>query len=96
MHGAGIGLLGSLVASGAGDFLGRCVVGQAFDIRVAVDAAEQPAMERVLQLVFVDVEADLLAVFISGQRGVAVTGQAIAVFQLLRGAARTAPGSQHE
>ncbi len=95
MHRAGIGLLRSFVASGAGDFLGRRVVDQAFDIGVAINAAEQPAVERMLQLVFIDIEADLLAVFVGGQRGVAVTGQTIAVFKLLRGPARASPG-QHE
>jgi hypothetical protein len=95
MHRSGIGLLGSLVASGAGDFLRWCIVGKALDIGVAVDAAEEPAMERVLQLVFVDVKAHLLAVFVGGQRRVAMTSQAIAVFELLCGPARTTPG-HHE
>ena len=69
VHRPHVGLLLGLVASGAGDLLGR-VVRQARDVGVAVDTAEKPAMERVLYLGLVNKEADLLAVFFGGQGGI--------------------------
>src|SRR4051812_34381438 len=86
MPGAHVGLLGGFVASGAGDLFGGRVMGKAFNVGVAVHATEQPAVERMLHLVLVDEEADLFAVFFCRQRSVAVTGEAVSVFELLSGA----------
>ena len=64
VHGTQVSLLLGLVASGAGDLFRRGVMGQALHVGVAIDAAKEPPVERMLQFVFIDEEADLLAVFI--------------------------------
>ena len=86
MHGAGVGLLGSFMASGAGDFLWRRVVDKALDVGVAIDASKQAAVNGMLQLVLIDEEADLLAVFVSGQGRIAVAGETVGILDLRSGA----------
>ena len=51
-------------------------------------------MDGVLELVWIDIEADLLAADILGQRRIGVANQAIAVFGLLRGVGRTGTNKQ--
>src|SRR5438045_8904878 len=85
MHGARVGLLSSFVASGAGDLLGRRVVDQALDVGVAIDAAEQPSVERMLHLGLVDVETDLLAVFVAAERRIPMAAKAVGVLDLRGG-----------
>ena len=77
-------VLCGLVTSGAGDPFGRSLVRESLNVCVAVHASEQPAVERVLQLVLVNVEADCLAVFFGGQRSVAVAGKAVGILDLGR------------
>ena len=88
MHGARIGLLRGFVASGAGDLFGRRVVHKALDVGVAIDATEEPAVEGMLQLVLIDEEADLLAVFVGGQGRIAMAGETVGVLDLRGGAGR--------
>ena len=46
------------------------------DVSVAVDAGEHAAVDGIFEGLRIDVQADSLAVFIVGQRGVTVAGQA--------------------
>lgn len=79
------------VATCTGEFLGRCFVGQAFDVGVAVDACEHGAVDRVLQLGRIDKQAVRLAVDGFGDRGVAVAGEAVFIFELVLGMKRRGP-----
>lgn len=72
------------VALGAGDFFGRLVVRQALHVLVAIHAGEHGAVDGVLELVFVDVEADHRAVYVLGEGGIAVAGETVCVLELLR------------
>ena len=89
-----IGLAGIRVTLNASDLLGRGLMGQALHIRVAIDAGEHPAMNRVAQLASIHIEADLFAMRIHRQGGIGMAGEAILVLKLLFRASRAGPGKQ--
>jgi len=64
------------VAGRAADFLRRCFVRGTGHIRMAIDAGEHAAVDGIFETLRIDVQTDSLAVFVVGQRGVAVAGQA--------------------
>ena len=72
----------------AGDFFRRRVVGEAFDVGVAIDAGKS-AVNGVLELALVDGDAVAVAI---GHAGVAVAGEAVGVPELLRGDWGGGPG----
>lgn len=76
MEAAIVGRLLVGVAGGAGNFLGNGFVRRAFYVRVAVDAGEHTAVDRILESLRIDVEADGLAVFLMRQRSVAMANEA--------------------
>jgi hypothetical protein len=69
---------------------------KALYILVAVHTTEHAAVDGVLQLVFIDVDADLLAVHFLGQRCVGVAGKAIGVFELLTRACCKGPNQKQK
>ena len=73
------------VALRAGDLFRRLTVRQALYILVAIHAVEQAAVDGVFELVLVDEKAYGRAVYILRERGIAVTGEAVGVLELLRG-----------
>ena len=76
----------------AGDFLRRRVVGEAFDVGVAINA-RKCAVNGVLE--FVGVDGDAVAVAI-GHAGVGVAGEAVGVLELLRGGWGGGPGKKRK
>lgn len=72
------------VTLGAGDLLRSLVVGEGFNVGVAVDARKQRAVNGMLELRFVNVEADGLAIRVGGEGLVGVAGKAVGVLQFLR------------
>jgi len=83
MHAVRVRILRGGVATGAGHLGRGLVVDQTFYVFVAVDAAQHLAVDRVLDLTLIDVEAYGLAVFVGRERAVAVAGKAVGVLQLL-------------
>ena len=74
------------VTTGAKDFLRRRVVGEALYVFVAIDAGQlHRSVDRVLKLFAIDKEGDLLAVDFFVKRRVAMTGEAVFVFQFVLG-----------
>ena len=71
------------MASVAGEFLRRSLMRERFHVGVAIDAAEHGAMNGVLEFSAVDEKAVWLAVHCLRQRGIAVTGEAVFVFELV-------------
>ena len=88
MQGVLPGLLGFGVATVAGDLLGSGLVDRPLDVCMAIDAGEHGAVDGVLELCSIDVEAGGLAVDIAGERFVGVAGEAVGVFRLWRGVGR--------
>ncbi len=78
-----VGILRIRVALGATHLGRRRLMREALHILVAIHAAEHAAMDRVLQLVLVHKQADLLSIHILRQRVVGVASKAIRVFKLL-------------
>jgi len=81
VNAAGVSFVRVGVTLVAGDFFRGRVVGEAFDVGVAIDAGKC-AVNGVLELVLVDGEAVAVAI---GHVGVAVAGEAVGVLELLRG-----------
>jgi len=73
------------VAIGAGNFLRRCRVPQAFDVLVAIDASEHAAMDRMGEFGAVDVETDRFSVVSVGKCLVRVAGEAVFVLEFVFG-----------
>lgn len=71
------------MASVAGEFLRRSLMRERLHVGVAIDAAEHGAMNGVLEFGAVDEKAVRLAVHCLRQGRVAVTGEAVFVFQLV-------------
>jgi hypothetical protein len=67
---------------------------QALHIFVAIDAGQKIAMDGMLELGFIHVEADLLAVHFRGQSGVGMAGQTVFIAQFVLGARRKGTGKQ--
>jgi len=65
------------VAGCATNLFGRGLVRCGLYVCVAIHTGKHAAVNRVLKFVWIDVETDGLAVFLMGQRGVAVTGKAL-------------------
>ena len=82
------------VALCAANLPGRGVMRQALHILVAINASEQIAVDRMFQLAFIHIKADLLAVHLRGQGGVGVAGKAVFVLELMLGASRTGANKQ--
>ena len=75
------------MAAAAENFLRRRLVHEALDVLMAIDAGKfHRSMDRVLELLAIDKERDLLAVDVFGQRRVPMAGEAILVFDLVLGA----------
>jgi hypothetical protein len=83
MHTVRIRILRGGVAIGASNFGRRILMHQAFYVFVAVDAAQQLAVDGVFELILVDKKAKRLAVFVSCERAIAMAGKTIGVLQLL-------------
>ena len=66
----------------AGNFFRGRVVGEAFDVGVAIDASEHGAVNGVLEPGLVDGDAVAVAI---GHAGVGVTSETVRVLELLRG-----------
>ena len=79
-----VGVLCICVAAGATHFRRRRIMRKALHVLVAVHATEHAAVDRVLQLVLIRVDAHLLAVHVFRQRGIGMAGKAIGVLELLR------------
>lgn len=73
------------VTIGAGDFLRRCCVTQAFDVLVAIDASEHAAVDRMGEFAAVDVETDRFSVVSVGKCLVRVAGEAVFVLEFVFG-----------
>ena len=80
----GFGMMAAIVsrlqigmAGGATDLLGSGFVRGAFDVGMAVHAAEHAAMNGILESLGVDVQADRLAVYFVTQGSVAMAGEAL-------------------
>jgi hypothetical protein len=84
------------MALGAGDLPGRGLMRQALYILVAIHAGEYATVNRMPQLAFIHIQADLPAIHLRGQGGVGVAGKAIPVLELLLGAGRRTPGKQQQ
>ena len=82
------------MALGAGDLLRSGLMDQALHILVAIHAGEHRAVNGMLQLFFIHVQADLLAVHFGGQSGVGVAGKAVFIFGLVLGVSRAGPCKQ--
>ena len=89
-----VSLLRFRVALGAGNFLRRSFVDKALHICVAIHAGKHAAVNGMLHLDFVHIQAGGLAVYIFCQCGVGVAGKAVRVFDLVFGASRGSPGEQ--
>ncbi len=82
------------VAIGAGRIPPGVLVGRIVSRLVAIHAGEQGTVDRMLQLVFIHVQADLLAVHVFGHGGVGVAGKTVFVRRLMLGIGRTGPDKQ--
>ena len=81
------GSLRAGMAVGAKNFLRRRFVREALYVLVAIHAREfHGGVDGVFQLLRVDEERDRLAVYVLGQGGVTVAGEAIFIFELVLGA----------
>ena len=94
MQAVRISLLRIRMALGAGNFLRRGFVDQPLHIRVAIHASEEIAVDRMLQLGLIDIEADLLAVDLGCQGCVGVTGKAVCILRLMLGIRHACPCKQ--
>jgi hypothetical protein len=81
------------VALAAGDLLRWRVVRKALDVGVAIDTGEHGAVNGVLELVLIDGDAVAVA---RGHARVAVAGEAVRVFELLRGVCGRGRGKQEK
>ena len=81
----GIGGLRVGMALSAGDLLRRSLMGQALYVFVAIHAAEHRAVDGMLQLVFVNIQADFPAVHVFRQCRIGVTGETVFVLELVLG-----------
>jgi len=61
---------------------------------VAIHAGKQIAVDRMLQLVFIDMQADRLAVHLFGHGGVGMAGEAVLIRGPVLGASRNGPNKQ--
>jgi hypothetical protein len=64
------------VAGGASNFLGSYFVRRAFYVGMAVDAGEHAAVDGIFESLRIDVQADRLAIFLVGERGIAMASEA--------------------
>ena len=81
------GILCAGMAFGAKNFLRRRFVREALYVLVAVHAREfHGGVDGMFQFLRVDEERDRLAVYVLGQGGVTVAGEAIFIFELVLGA----------
>ena len=94
MFAARVSLLRIRMALPTRDLLRRCVVHQALDIGVAVNARKQAPVDGVLQLAHIDKQAQRLPVHIGRQRGVRVAGEAVCILRLLCTMRQMGPGKQ--
>ena len=69
---------------------------QTLHIRVAIHAGEQAAVNRLLELGRVHVQADRLAINLLRQSGIGVAGEAVAVLELMLGMERAGPGKKRQ
>jgi hypothetical protein len=94
MKAVSISLLRVGVALGAANLLWRGLVNQAFHVFVAIHTGKEIAVNRVLQLAFIHIQANLLAVDLSGQGRVAVASKTLAILGLMLSTSRTRPPKQ--
>jgi len=94
MQAAQVSLLSIRVALGAGDLLRRALMDQALDILVAINAGQDIAVDRMLQLAWVHIQANLFSIYFRCQSGVGVAGEAILVAELMLGASCTGAEEQ--
>jgi hypothetical protein len=86
MGAVGGGVLCVLVTTCAEDFLRRCVVRERLYVLMAIDASKlHRSVDRVLKLLAIDEEGNLLAVHVFGKRRVAMASEAVFVFQFVLG-----------
>lgn len=70
-------LLGIRVAIGTADLLGSGFVNHPFDIFVAINAGEDSTMDRMLELLAIDVQTHFLAICLRAERSVGVAGETV-------------------
>ncbi len=80
------------MALGAGDFLRSGFVRETTNVGVAVDALEHGAVNGMLELVLIDVDAHRRAVYVLSESGIGVAGEAVRILELLRGVRGGGPG----
>ncbi len=73
------------VAGGASDLLWRSLMRRTFDIGVAVDAGEQAAVNGIFEMLWIDMQANGLAVYFVAECRVTVAGKALICGRLRRG-----------
>jgi len=91
-----IRLAGVGVTLRATDPLRARLMRKACYIRMTIHTREQAAVNGMLELVFVDVDADYRTVHILSERGIGVAGEAVGVLELLRGMCSGGPGKQEK
>ena len=84
-------LLGSRVTFAQVIFLGGVSCARLFTSLWQSTHLNMRPWNGVLQLILVDIEADLLAIFFFRQRSVAVAGEAVGILEFLRGAGSEMP-----
>jgi hypothetical protein len=94
MQAVGVGLLRVRVTLGAGNFLRGGLVDRGLYILMAIDAGKHAAVDGVLQLALIHIQADLLAIHLRRHRSVRVADETVAILGLLLGACRTDPNKQ--
>ncbi len=82
------------MALGAGDLPRGGLMDQAPYILVAINARKHAAVDGVLELVLIHIQADLLAVHFRSHGRVGVAGETIAVLELVLGVCRAGPNKQ--
>ena len=87
-----IGLRRICVTINTRNFFGLCLVWRLFYILMTIHAAEHRSVDGSLHLLRIDVEADLLAIHILGQRRIGVAGETVRVLRFLRGLHAAGPG----
>ena len=70
------------VTGGAGNLRGSGFMRRGFYVGMAIDTAEHPAVNRILEFLLIHVEADLLAIYIGGHGRITVAGQAFFIGRL--------------
>ena len=72
----------------------RGIMRQALHILMTINASKHVTVDRMFQLAFIHIKADLLAVHLRGQGGVGVAGKAVFVLELMLGASCTGANKQ--